>query len=141
MTLRPTVLVRRPAVSSSLRVVNRRPAYNSCMITNKKLRQMYDDFNARYFLSRLPQDMVLRFVRQRDAGRCVVWLNCPWPWRITLRPELRHWPNVCALTLLHEMAHAHCQFKGLSSEHFDHGPTFVREKARLLRAGAFTPYL
>lgn len=81
----------------------------------------------------------LRFVRQRHAGLYTHW-SPGGEQVIELHSDLRRWPNVCALTLLHEMAHVHCQLKG-QTDHFAHGPAFEREKMRLLRAGAFTPYL
>lgn len=102
------------------------------MMTNAELKQMYLDFNRKYFGNKLPKNLVLHFVDLgKDHGVTrTYWEN---PVYIYINKRLNYSKSLVAPTLLHEMVHI--EFPKL-----EHGPTFHKRMMKLAKQGAFKPF-
>jgi hypothetical protein len=93
----------------------------------------YREYNRLYFAGTLPagvlvawgdnlEDSLSVVVREKESGRCAIFIN----------KRLRWAPELAELLLLHEMVHvAHWEIKG------DDDPRFQAEMLCLAKAGAF----
>lgn len=102
------------------------------MMTNFELKQMYLDFNRKWFGSRLSKTLVLHFA---DLGKDHGVTRTYWgePVYIYVNKKLRYSKSLVAPTLLHEMVHV--QYPKLN-----HGPMFHKRMLQLAKAGAFRPW-
>lgn len=88
----------------------------------------YAAYNRRYFRSRLPKDITLRWTSRLPNGYGLFDGDNT----IYINRDHRKWKKMWRLTLLHEMAHL-----ATASEKAEHGPQWLREMRRLARIGAF----
>lgn len=102
-----------------------------CFCTNGEMTKLYGKFNKKYFKSRLPKDMVVRFEDTRPLGFTHICFNRAA--YIILNKRLRWSIMLAAPTLLHEMIHV---------EHPDwgHGQRFHKRMLQLAKDGALKLY-
>lgn len=107
-------------------------------MTDRTLRRKYLEFNRRHFRNRLPtKTITLVFRRQKDAGEWVLYTDDTQAIFIASRKEQ---PWIVWVALLHEMIHVHQE--GLCNyDHLTHGPSFQKDKRRLLRTGAYDSHV
>lgn len=112
--------------------------YTDRFVPDEHLQNTYNDFNELFFNSRLPYVRVGFYPftgKKKFYGMTITFSKAKYPFYILLNEEFKIWNNTNYTTLLHEMIHVK-----LLGKH-GHGKKFQKEKVRLLKAGAFTPYL
>ena len=107
-----------------------------------KLQQCFDEFNEKYFDSRL-HDVELswaiypRVDGEKVDGYCHEAPDLYKSHKIVLARRLRKSPWMWKIVLLHEMVHMDMMFAGTPEEEQGfHGPLFNAEMLRLAKAGA-----
>jgi hypothetical protein len=106
-------------------------AYSDKRKKKPTLKQLYLAYNKKYFKNRLSVNAAVNWshkLRKTDyIGRTLEAPCCPPV--IQISSELRKWPSIACMTLLHEMAHINCP--GL------HGKKWQKRMHRLASKGAF----
>src|SRR5208337_1872774 len=101
-------------------------------MTDKNLRLQFTMFNKKFFENRLGAWKVEFKKMKGMLGLCVYDIHT-----IYILDELRKFPDVVCVTLLHEMAHASLP-EYESYQHFDdHGPQFHVKIDHLYKMGAY----
>jgi len=96
--------------------------------------RFYRKANKKYFGGKLPPVQIF-YKRMKLIAQ--VRYDRKWkPTRILLNVRLKIWPSVCAMSLLHEMAHIDLVYVQGDTRTY-HGPPWGRIMRRLAREGAF----
>lgn len=106
---------------------------------DEDLQNLYSELNKKWFGFKLPYVRCGWSASRKDKRRfygCTLRIHgsahCHY---IQINPLFRDWPDTISVTLLHEMVHVKLSNRG------GHGPKFKKEMRRLIRLGAFDPYL
>lgn len=104
------------------------------------LRDFYRAYNYMYFGSKLPENVIVRFVTLKPgcdgsaAESVITGRGAEMVADITINEGLRGRDCVCAWLLVHEMVHVELFME--DKRRIRHGPEFDRRMLRVVRAGA-----
>jgi hypothetical protein len=103
---------------------------------NKGLRRRYDVFNWNWFDWALPDGVEVRFAKLKTAGLWTLYEDGSQ--LIEVQEGMPEFAT--CITLMHEMIHVKGNLRGWE-DHTKHGPRFLKERKRLLHAGAFDDWI
>jgi SprT-like family len=98
------------------------------------LKQAFRQLNREWFNDALPHTTEVKWSRMKEMGTFEV-IGAD-KFVIKINRKMKEWPSAWKTTLLHEMIHA-----ATADEPEAHGPQWLKMRDRLVRQGAFTPYL
>jgi predicted SprT family Zn-dependent metalloprotease len=99
-----------------------------------ELQEMYKNNNKKYFSSKLPNKVIIRYGGSDEYTGFTSYENGVFI--IEINPKHNLTPNQTELTLIHEMCHVSSY-----PEFDDHGRKFMAELHRLMNAGVFDKLL